>query len=165
MQLDEARLQEIVEKVLSRLGPDVAPAARPAPGPAPAPAPATAPAPAPAAAPRSKPGGHYGVFPDVATAAAAARVAFEQLHELPLEIRAKMIEAIRDVTRRNAKDLSMRTVEETEMGRVEDKIAKNLLVANRTPGLEALQPVTWTGDNGLTLMERAPYGVIGSITP
>ena len=157
MQLDESRIQEIVEKVLNRLGPDVPGAKAAAPGPKPAPAPVQATA--------RMGSGRYGVFPDVASATAAAMDAFHQLQELPLAVRARMIEAIREVTRRNAKDLSVRTVEETEMGRVEDKIAKNLLVANFTPGIEALQPVTWTGDHGLTLMERAPYGIIGSITP
>jgi acyl-CoA reductase-like NAD-dependent aldehyde dehydrogenase len=38
-------------------------------------------------------------------------------------------------------------------------------VAERTPGTEALQARAWTGDRGLTLVERAPYGVIGAITP
>ncbi|MBI5608358.1 MAG: aldehyde dehydrogenase EutE, partial [Deltaproteobacteria bacterium] len=44
-------------------------------------------------------------------------------------------------------------------------IQKNLLVAWKTPGLEILRPTSWTGDHGLTLLERAPFGVIGSITP
>ena len=51
------------------------------------------------------------------------------------------------------------------MGRQEDKVEKNLLVAQRTPGTEALQAHAWSGDRGLTLVERAPYGVIGAITP
>ena len=152
MQLDESRIQEIVEKVLNRLGPDATNGASAKPGPAPAP-------------PAARGAGRYGVFPDVASAAAAAQDAYAQLQDTPLEVRARMIEAIREVTRRNAKDLSVRTVEETEMGRIDDKIGKNLLPANKTPGLEALEPITWTGDNGLTLMERAPYGIIGSITP
>ncbi|MHA2096618.1 MAG: aldehyde dehydrogenase family protein, partial [Candidatus Hodarchaeales archaeon] len=46
-----------------------------------------------------------------------------------------------------------------------DKVAKNLLCARKTPGLEDLVPNTWTGDKGLTLVEMAPYGVMGSITP
>ena len=56
-------------------------------------------------------------------------------------------------------------VEETGLGRYLDKIEKNRLVAEKTPGVEALEPKTWTGDDGLTLTEWAPYGVIGSITP
>jgi aldehyde dehydrogenase len=51
------------------------------------------------------------------------------------------------------------------MGRYEDKIEKNLLVAEKTPGTEDLRPLAYTGDRGLTLVEHAPYGVIGGITP
>jgi acyl-CoA reductase-like NAD-dependent aldehyde dehydrogenase len=34
-----------------------------------------------------------------------------------------------------------------------------------TPGTEDLQPTCFTDDHGLTLTERAPYGVVGAITP
>ena len=40
-----------------------------------------------------------------------------------------------------------------------------LLDANKTPGTEVLQAEVKTGDRGLSLFERAPFGVIGSITP
>jgi acyl-CoA reductase-like NAD-dependent aldehyde dehydrogenase len=56
-------------------------------------------------------------------------------------------------------------VEETGLGRVDDKINKNLLVADKTPGTEILRPIAQSGDDGLMLIERAPYGVIGAITP
>ena len=55
--------------------------------------------------------------------------------------------------------------EETGLGRAEDKVKKNRLVIDKTPGPEILQPSAWTGDRGLTLVERAPYGVFGVITP
>jgi acyl-CoA reductase-like NAD-dependent aldehyde dehydrogenase len=51
------------------------------------------------------------------------------------------------------------------MGRYEDKIQKNLLNANKVPGTEILTPTAWSGDDGLTLVEYAPYGVIGAIIP
>ena len=35
----------------------------------------------------------------------------------------------------------------------------------KPPGLEDLQPDSYSGDGGLTLVERAPYGIIGAITP
>jgi acyl-CoA reductase-like NAD-dependent aldehyde dehydrogenase len=56
-------------------------------------------------------------------------------------------------------------VEETTFGRVEDKVNKNLLVAEKTPGLEILRPIAYTGDDGMALQERAPYGVILAVTP
>jgi acyl-CoA reductase-like NAD-dependent aldehyde dehydrogenase len=39
------------------------------------------------------------------------------------------------------------------------------VAAEMTPGVEDLQPRCFSDDHGLTLVERAPYGVIGSITP
>ena len=51
------------------------------------------------------------------------------------------------------------------MGKVEHKRLKHLLVADKTPGTEDLVSHAKTGDHGLTLVEMAPYGVIGSITP
>jgi aldehyde dehydrogenase len=64
-----------------------------------------------------------------------------------------------------AQVLAYEAWQETGMGRYEDKMEKNLLVADKTPGPEILQPIAWSGDRGLTLTERAPYGVIASITP
>jgi acyl-CoA reductase-like NAD-dependent aldehyde dehydrogenase len=54
---------------------------------------------------------------------------------------------------------------ETGLGRAEDKVLKNNLVIEKTPGPEDLEPTTWTGDDGLTITEFAPFGVIGAITP
>jgi acyl-CoA reductase-like NAD-dependent aldehyde dehydrogenase len=82
-----------------------------------------------------------------------------------LEGRDRVIEAMRETTRRHAEELSQMAVSETGLGNVKDKIQKNLLCANRTPGTEILRPVAFTGDHGLTLHERAPFGIIGSIAP
>ena len=41
----------------------------------------------------------------------------------------------------------------------------NILVSDKTPGPEFLEPVAFSGDDGLALVERAPFGVICSITP
>ena len=56
-------------------------------------------------------------------------------------------------------------VEETGMGRVEDKVRKNLVCATRTPGVEDLTSRAYTGDQGLTLVEYAPFGVVAAVTP
>jgi acyl-CoA reductase-like NAD-dependent aldehyde dehydrogenase len=106
-----------------------------------------------------------GVFGDPASAVEAAGVAYEQAKQTPLEVRKKAVEAMRVVGRKLAPELSRMAVAETGLGRVEDKIQKNLLVANKTPGMEVLTTRSCTGDRGLTLDERSPYGVIGSITP
>src|ERR1043166_6124993 len=69
------------------------------------------------------------------------------------------------MTLAHAISLARDAQEETGLGRVDDKIIKNRLVTNKTPGPEVLEPRAWSGDNGLTLMERAPFGVIAAITP
>ena len=109
--------------------------------------------------------GRRGVFETLDDAVSAARDAFEQLAETSLETRYKMIEAMRQAVASRVKEWATLAVEETGLGRVEDKIHKNLLAALKTPGPEILRPISFTGDYGLTLHERAPFGVIGSITP
>ena len=106
-----------------------------------------------------------GILADLDSAVSAAEHAFAEFQQLPLARRSEMIDAMRRAALGNAERLSVMAVEETGLGRVEDKIRKNTLVARRTPGLEDLRPVAFSGDHGLTLVERAPYGVIGSITP
>jgi acyl-CoA reductase-like NAD-dependent aldehyde dehydrogenase len=106
-----------------------------------------------------------GVFPDVGSAVNAATTAFRQLDLLPLARREDIIRHMRQAARDHAQVLAYEGWQETGMGRYEDKIEKNLLVAEKTPGPEILQPIAWSGDRGLTLTERAPYGVIASITP
>jgi len=106
-----------------------------------------------------------GLYPDVDRAVGAARHAFLALDKMSLESRKRIVEAIRGVARRDAAELGRMAAEETGLGRPEDKEQKNLLVANRTPGPEILQAEAVSGDNGLTLTERAPYGVIAAITP
>jgi acyl-CoA reductase-like NAD-dependent aldehyde dehydrogenase len=110
--------------------------------------------------------GRRGVFDDLDTAVSAARSAFEALNwSVDLAVRDRMIEAMRAAHVRLAPELSRRAVEETGLGRVEDKLKKNLVAAQKTPGREVLAARAITGDDGLTLHERAPFGVIGSITP
>jgi aldehyde dehydrogenase len=126
----------------------------------------SAPAPAQASKPITiHPSAGDGLFPDPDRAVAAAQAAYEQLADMPLELRKQMVAAMRSIAREHAEVLAQFAVEETGMGRFEDKVQKNLLTANKTPGPEFLEPHVWTGDDGLTLTEYAPYGVIAAITP
>lgn len=109
--------------------------------------------------------GRDGIYPDLDRAVAAAQRAFRSLDALTLEKRHGLIAAIRAAMRANAELLARMAHEETGLGRYEDKVQKNLLVIEKTPGPEILQPLAWTGDRGLALVERAPYGVFGVITP
>jgi acyl-CoA reductase-like NAD-dependent aldehyde dehydrogenase len=106
-----------------------------------------------------------GVFPDIESAVTAADKAFCALDALPLAQRKDLIRAMRRVTREEAERVSRFVCEETGLGRLEDKILKHHLAADKTPGVEIIEPTAYSGDNGLTIMEPAPYGVIGAITP
>jgi acyl-CoA reductase-like NAD-dependent aldehyde dehydrogenase len=106
-----------------------------------------------------------GVFPTVEAAFAAAREAFQSFQRVPLEKRHAIVESVRQIMREHVEEISKLGVEETGLGRWEDKVKKNLLVTNKTPGPEILRPEAWSGDHGLMITEPAPYGVIGSITP
>jgi propionaldehyde dehydrogenase len=105
------------------------------------------------------------VFGTVDEAVAAARAAFHDLHDTPLETRNAMIAAMREAVHRIAPELAEIAVRETGMGRVDDKIKKNRLVGSKTPGTEILAPSAASGDHGLMIEECAPYGVILSVTP
>ena len=143
MTLDPGRIESIVAEVLERLeSPGRAPARGSEAGTTP-----------------------LGIHADLDTAAKAARQAFEAFAQTPLETRVRIVAAIRTTLLANLRVLAEVAVEETGLGRVEDKIIKNQLVAERTPGPEDLEPLIWTGDHGMTLLERAPYGVIAVITP
>jgi acyl-CoA reductase-like NAD-dependent aldehyde dehydrogenase len=106
-----------------------------------------------------------GVFSEMDELINAARTAQEQLMEMSLEMRKEIIQSIRSIMRDNIDALCSMAVEETTFGNRQDKHLKNMLAIDKTPGVEDLEPHTFTDDYGLTLTERAPYGVIGSITP
>jgi aldehyde dehydrogenase len=106
-----------------------------------------------------------GVFGSIDEAVTAASAAQRELVELPLEKRRAMIAAMRRTVLEANESLSAEAVAETGLGNVRDKKVKNVLAAVKTPGLEDLEPAAYTDEHGLTLTERAPYGVIGAITP
>lgn len=140
MQRDE--LNEIVERVMSRIRSGDMPART-----------------------GEMPASPKGAFKTVDQAVAAAKQAQQTLVALPLEKRRELIANIRRRCAEDVHTLAKMAREETGLGRTEDKIKKNLLVIHKTPGPEILDPIAYTGDDGLTLIERAPYGIIGSITP
>ena len=121
-------------------------------------------------APRERPAtpslaGELGVFETIGEAVQAANAAFGEFGQMGLRKRNTIIAAIRHAMREHRDALAKEAHEETGLGRYEDKIIKNLLVTENTPGTEDLQPHAVTGDDGLNLTEPAPYGVIGAITP
>jgi len=106
-----------------------------------------------------------GVFADVDGAVKAAASAQRELAAVPLDTRTRMIENMRRTVIANNESLSRDAVAETGLGNVRDKQVKNALAAEKTPGVQDVQPSAYSDEHGLTITERAPYGVIGAITP
>jgi aldehyde dehydrogenase len=140
MQIDEALIRDVVAQVLAEVSR--------APG-----------------APSSGFAGRFGIFHDAKEAVAAAREAFEQLSELGLEQRKRIIEHIRRIAINQSVELGTMEMNETRIGRLEHKIEKLKTLGERTPGVEFMRSEVFSGDHGLAVIEHAPFGVIGAITP
>lgn len=148
----------LAERLGTRLAPPTASAATVPPTPAPS-------LRSPARQAATPAPGADGLFPNVPAAVEAASRAFHSFADATLASRQRIVAAIRTAMLESAEALARQAREETGLGRVEDKIVKNRLVTLKTPGPEVLSPEALSGDAGLMLMERAPYGVIGAITP
>lgn len=110
-------------------------------------------------------GGVDGVFQNVNDAAAAAKAAFARLNQAKMRDRAAAIACIREICIQQAEELGRFELEETKIGRLDHKIDKLTGVGQGIPGMEMLTTEAFSGDYGITLIERAPYGVLGVITP
>lgn len=142
LQIQESQIEAIIQQVMAQLGGN-----------------GRTPSPLPRAA-------HYrGVFPTPDEAVQAAFAAFGRFQRVSLMQRKAIIQAMREIIIENAQKLAQAAVAETGKGRVSDKVLKNLLVAEKTPGVEFLPNDAYVGDDGLTLEECAPFGVILAITP
>lgn len=154
MQVTNEQINSIVDRVVSKIVPQPGPKKKPAPTPK-----------KPPGFPSDSIEGSLGSFTDIESAIAAAEKAYWEYKSVSLEQRKRIIKAIRDICREHLGEISRLGVEETKMGRYEDKVKKNGAAIDKTPGVEDLEPIAFSGDDGVTILERAPYGVIGSITP
>ena len=109
--------------------------------------------------------GRFGVFTCVDQAVAAATDAFEQLSKRTLEDRKRIIDHIRRISIEQSVELGTMEMEETKIGRLVHKIEKLKTLGERTPGVEFMRSEVFSGDHGLAVIEHAPFGVIGAITP
>ncbi len=173
MSVDEAAITRIVSRVVERLAQEQ-PASEATPSPDRPSSPtaslsknagSTPAAPHPAPRPVIDTPGRMGIFEEIDQAVAAAREAFQQYDAQPPSLRARVVESVREYLRAEIDNLARLAVAETGYGRVEDKVKKNRLAVDRTPGPEILFPEAASGDFGLMLIEPAPYGVIAAITP
>jgi aldehyde dehydrogenase len=107
----------------------------------------------------------WGVFEDVNDAVAAAVAAQREFERRGLEDRRKAVQCIRHICTQRAEELGREELEETKIGRLAHKIEKLKVVADRIPGVEFLKTEAFSGENGISLQEYAPFGVIGAVTP
>ncbi|HEV3163636.1 MAG TPA: aldehyde dehydrogenase [Isosphaeraceae bacterium] len=111
------------------------------------------------------PTSRLGVYPTADAAVSAAEAAFEPYRRRPLADRRKVVECIKRICVDQAEELGRMELEETRIGRLDHKIEKLRIAIPLVPGVEHLRTDNDAGDNGLTLTDYAPFGVIGAITP
>jgi aldehyde dehydrogenase len=109
--------------------------------------------------------GAWGVFQDVEAAVSAAVGAQREFEKRGLEDRRKALACIRRICTEQAEELGRDELDETKIGRLVHKIEKLKVIADRIPGVEFLKTEAFSGENGISLQEYAPFGVIGVITP
>jgi len=109
--------------------------------------------------------GRFGQFTCVNEAVAAAREAFERLSRCTLEERTRIIGHIRRIAIDQCVELGTLEMQETKVGRLKHKIEKIKTLGLRAPGVEFMRSEVFSGDHGLAVIEHAPFGVIGAVTP
>jgi aldehyde dehydrogenase len=109
--------------------------------------------------------GRHGIFDSVDEAVRAAQEAFEQLERLGVEGRRKAIDHVRRISIDDAEELGRMEFAETKVGRLDHKIEKLKVLGSKVPGVEFMKSEVFSGDHGLAVIEHAPFGVIGAITP
>lgn len=106
-----------------------------------------------------------GVFSSVTQAVNAAEAALELYGQISNRKKEQIINAIREAMLANAADLAMQAFQETKLGCYEDKIRKNKMAAELTPGLEDLTTEVFSGYKETVFVEFGAYGIAASITP
>jgi len=106
-----------------------------------------------------------GIFATIDEAVEAAERAQRTYAEAGTDLHEAVIASIRKSMLENAEYLAEAAHAETGLGRVDDKVRKNILVTTRTPGPEDLEPLIETGSGGMMVTEHAPFGLIGAVTP
>ncbi|HVU38167.1 MAG TPA: aldehyde dehydrogenase family protein [Opitutales bacterium] len=107
----------------------------------------------------------FGVYDKMEDAIAAAQKSYLKLREEGVSARKKAIAAIRRTCTQNAKSWGEIEFAETKIGRLEHKIEKLKICSELVPGTEMLERMAFSGDFGLTIIDFAPWGVIGAVTP
>ena len=107
----------------------------------------------------------FGVYEKMDDACEAAHRSFEKLRDLGVSARRKAIQVIRKMVVARAKEWGELEFAETKIGRLDHKIEKLKICGDLVPGVEFLERMAFSGDFGLTIIDFAPWGVIGAVTP
>lgn len=110
-------------------------------------------------------GPRWGVFDNVDEAVAAANQAQQKFETLGMSARKKAVDCVRKIIITRADELGRDEMEETKIGRLVHKIEKLKAAGELTPGVEWMRSEAYTGENGIAIVEFAPFGVVGIITP
>lgn len=108
--------------------------------------------------------GRFGVFGDLDAAVDAATDAQRRLAAGGLALRDRIVKRIKRIVVEKKNEWAKLEYDETGVGRLDHKVTK-LEILDRVPGVEFLRTVAHSGDEGISLDEFAPFGVIGVITP
>lgn len=106
-----------------------------------------------------------GIFYSVNDAVMSAHEAYKRYSKLTLNERREIIDVIRQRLLHEAEIIAHMEYEETGMGNENDKTEKMIWSIKKTPGIEDLITDVKTDDNGMTLYELSPYGVVCAIHP
>ena len=109
-------------------------------------------------------GGTNGIFKTAGDAVEAAAEAQKQLAKAGMAVRDGICKLIKKIAVQNADAWGRMELDETKVGRLDHKIAKLHLLTS-VPGVEFIRTAAHSGDNGISLDEMAPWGVIGVVTP
>jgi aldehyde dehydrogenase len=107
----------------------------------------------------------FGVYEEMNDAVEAAHRSFLKLRDMGVTARKKAIGVIRRMCVSKAQDWGTIEFNETKIGRLDHKIEKLKICGDLVPGVEMLERMAFSGDFGLTIIDFAPWGVIGAITP
>jgi aldehyde dehydrogenase len=118
-----------------------------------------------AATPTASGQSRFGVYEEMNDAVDAAQRSFLKLREQGVSARKKAIAVIRKLCVAKAQEWGTIEFNETKIGRLDHKIEKLKICGDLVPGVEMLERMAFSGDFGLTIIDFAPWGVIGAITP
>ncbi len=107
----------------------------------------------------------FGVYDDMGQAVEAAHQSFLKLQKAGVTARKQAIQCVRRLCVENATAWGTIEFQETKIGRLDHKIEKLKICGDLVPGVEFLERMAFSGDFGLTVIDFAPWGVIGAITP